>query len=383
MKVIYLLFGLTFSVLSFSQKLKDKTVEFNYLKAPLTPIATMLTQYDFVAEEENMDVKGVKTTLRVVSGTNAYDPRSNFYNGTEGLGHINGFDKVDFVKENESLINHIILKVGVIDVATKDVVQNGSLPGSITPIVCYKMTIKVPMDLSLSDQYGKAFYHRSSITDGENFTYKFPEDYKPTSQFKGYATATELETAYQTNRIALLLEFRNQIVKKWVYATKMDISSHFARQITDTRLDVFYIKEKKGGYEDVENLVMKMDTLFAQLDRQHLSGINTNWHTAYYKTGFLLLAADWDKLRNDDIEKSKSGQAVRFDKEALEGLYKNWLWCRFFGGDIDFVIATATAFESDRAANLTSQRIGMNNLLLIVNDYKIRYEANKTSLGWE
>lgn len=377
-KICFIFLCLAFTKLSFSQKQKDKLVSFKHVKAPLTPISDMIFEYDFIVREENMDNKGVKTTLGVTSGTSAYDARSNFYKGLEGLGRINGFVVLPYGTGADHPNNRLIFNVGVIDVSTKDVVQNGELQGTLTPALCYQIKFSLPMVLRFNDPYGNYFYYKSSLDNKELFTYRFPVDYKPTSGVKGYATAVELETAYQTHRTAFLLEARNQIVKNWIYETKMDISSRFAYQVTDAKVDINTVKVKKGSYDDIDKLAAEMDTLFALLDREHTSGIKTNWHTSYYKNAFANLASNWEKIWSIENEKLKSGQPARVEQEALDGLYKNVLWCKFFAGEMDFVIAKATELETYRIENPKKfYSIRYDQMLAFITDYKLRYEANK------
>lgn len=383
MKTFCIFLLVAFSINSLSQKHKDKTVEFKHIKAPLTPIENMNFHYNFLVEEENQDVTGKKTTLGVRSGTNAYDLRSNFYNSTEGLTKINGFTVVDY-KPNDFEVNHLRLNVGIIDVVSKDAVPNGTLPNSVTTILCYQMKITVPMVLTFVDQHNQEFYTRSTTTDKTTYTYKFPEDYKPTGGAKGYVTTTELESAYQTHRINFLIEVRNQIVKKWIYETKMDISSHFAKQITDARVDVSYVKDKKNDISDIEKLVVEMDTLFAQLDRQPSSGIGANWHTNAYKEKFQLIAAGWETILYSENEKITNKTATRFDVDTHEGFYRNFLWCKFFAGEINFVLEKIMAIEDQRKINPGKYyAVKFDNMLAFIADYQKRYFANKATYSWE
>lgn len=383
MKISFVLFVLAISINLFGQKHKDKTVEFKHVKGPLTPIEGMNFQYNFTVEEENQDVTGKKTILTVRSGSMAYDPRSNFYNSTEGLTKINGFSVVNYKADDEE-VNHLRLKVGIVDVVSKDAVPNGTLPNSVTTILCYQMKITVPMELRFLDQHNQEFYNRSTTTDKTTYTYKFPEDYKPTGGVKGYTTTTELESVYQTHRINFLMEVRNQIVKKWIYETKMDISSHFTKQITDAKVDVSYVKDKKNDISDIEKLVVEMDTLFAQLDRQPAAGIGTNWHTIQYKEKFQLIAAGWENILNAENEKITNKTSTRFDSDTHEGFYRNFLWCKFFAGEMNFVLEKIIAIEDQRKINPNKYyAIKYDNMLKFIEDYQKRYLANKTAYGWE
>src|SRR5688500_18261178 len=147
MKTAGLIVALTLSSLLFGQKMKQKAVEVGYLQAPLTPKENLVTQYDFLVEESNMDIKGAMSTMQVRSGSNAYDPRSAFYLGLHGPGHINGFKVVDY-KENNP-VSHVYVKVGILDIASREVVENGTLQASILPALCYQMQLSVAIELRL------------------------------------------------------------------------------------------------------------------------------------------------------------------------------------------------------------------------------------------
>lgn len=362
----------------FSQKAKDRYVYFKYMKAPLTPKADLPKKYHFLVSEESVNPQGVKTTLKIHSKTNAYDPRSNFYKEAAGLGQINGF--TDEIYHKDSLLFYIKMDVGLMDDGLRSVVT-GSSPSGI-PNYQYKIPFRLPMTFSARTNDTLEFFLRSS--NDTAFTYFFPKDYKPTSAVGAYFSQAELGAAYETNRMNFLVEMRNDIVKKWIYQTKMDFSSHFARQITDLRLDLYFIKDKKGEYGDVDLLVVKMDTLFNQLNANYEKSHLTNWHGSNYKTQFTKLASEWEIILNTDSEKAKTGGTPRFDTEAKWGLYKNYLWCKFFSGEIDFVIEKCTLLEIDRQSDeMLYEGVKFANLRDFALDYRVRYLANPDLFGVE
>lgn len=355
-----------------AQKLKDRTVSFSYLKAPLTPM-DLPGHYDFCVKEENRNNQGVKTVLEVYSGDHKYDTRSSFYKSASGLGNINGF-KVCTFNDTSVVHSRITLSIGLLDVHTKDVVQNGTIPDG-NPGWCYKMQIKLPIAFSLKASQPEPVYERFS--DDTVYVYHFPADYKPLSSAKAYGTTGELETYYQANRTGFLTDLRNDIVSKWIYQTKMDVSSRFTRQRTDARVDIHWIKEKKGGFEDVDVLVAKMDTLFNRLDANYHDAFKTNWHSTEYREEFIKIATEWKALFDQEVQRIKLGHAPRFDSEMNAGLYKNYLWCRFFGSEMDEVIRECETMESDRIADPAAfGMVSYSNLLDFARDYKARYEAN-------
>jgi hypothetical protein len=362
---------------SFGQKLKVKTVELGYLQAPLTPVENMPVEYDFVVEESNMDIKGAMSTVRVVSGSTAYDARTAFYTGFSGPGHINGFKVVGYQEGAETNINHVHIKVGILDIASREVVENGSLHGSILPALCYKMQLSVAIEVRLSDAARNEFYYRSTAEGNDKFEYKFPEDHKATSSLKGYVSKDELETAWQTHRSAFMLEVRDLLVKNWLYETKMDISSHFAKQRSKTVIDVHYFKGKGTAYPVVNDAVTKMDTLFAQLNRDSKVGSTSNWHTLYYQEKFAEIYDVWTTILSIDANGDPP-----FPGEIYAGLYKNQLWCQLFAGSYG-VIVHIQQMLSDPGNNYLSMGVDFENILLFAGDYKKRYDANRETYNWQ
>jgi hypothetical protein len=117
--------------------------------------------------------------------------------------------------------------------------------------------------------------------------------------------------------------------------------------------------------------------LFNQLDANYENSYIKNWHQTRYKAEFTKLASEWETLLNADSEKSKTGNPSRFNTEAKWGLYKNLLWCKFFAGEMDFVIEKCTQLELDRKANeMLYEGVKFENLRAIASDYRIRYFAN-------
>jgi hypothetical protein len=365
------------ALFSFGQKLKVKAVELNYLQAPLTPVANMPAEYDFIVEESNMDIKGAMTTVTVLSGSNAYDPRSAFYTGFSGPGRINGFKVVDYQEGTNNTINHIHLKVGILDIASREVMENGSLQGSILPALCYKMQLSVAIEIRLSDPERNEFYYRSTAQGNDKFEYKFPEDYKPTSSLKGYGSTDELESAWQTHRAAFMLEVRDLLVKNWLYETKMDISSHFANQRAQLAVDVYYFKGKGPVYPQVNKAVTNMDSLFAQLSRDSKAGLTSNWHTLYYQEKFAQLYDTWATILSVDTNGN-----LPFPDEIYAGLYKNQLWCQLFAGNYG-VIVHIQQMLSDAGNDYLSMGVDFENIVSFAVDYKKRYDANRAMYSWQ
>jgi hypothetical protein len=368
-----LLFILTFVIsgMMFAQKVKDRDVSIKYSKAALTPRKDLPKKYHFIVTEEDITAQGKRTTLHVRSQTNAYDIRSNFYKGDAGLGQINGFTDISF--HRDSLLFFIKMDVGLLDDGIRSIV-NGSSPSGIANYH-YSISFRLPISFTVMLPDSSIIYERS--TKDTTFKYAFPKDYKPTAEVGAYFSHAELGAAYQTHHYGFFTEIRNTIVKNWVYQTKMDFSSRFGRQLTDMKVDLHFIKDKKGSYDDVDLLVVKMDTLFNQLDANYENSYIKNWHQTRYKAEFEKLASEWETLLNADLEKSKSGNPARFDTEAKWGLYKNQLWCKFFAGEMDFVIEKCTQLELDRKTNeMIYEGVKFENLRAIASDYRIRYLAN-------
>lgn len=367
--IFILLFFL--SGITTAQKVKDRIIAVKYSKAPLTPRKDLPKKYHFIVTEEDVTAQGKRTTLKVRSQTNAYDVRSNFYKGDAGLGQINGFTDISY--HPDSLLFFIKMDVGLLDDGIRTIV-NGSSPSGVVNYH-FSISFRLPITFTVMLQDSVIIYERN--TTDTTFKYAFPKDYKPTAEVGAYFSHAELGAAYQTHHYGFFTEIRNTIVKNWVYQTKMDFSSRFGRQLTDMKLDIHFIKDKKGGYDDVDLLVVKMDTLFNQLDANYEKSYATNWHGTRYKTEFGKLAAEWETILNEDAQKAKTGSFSRFDIEAKWGLYKNLLWCKFFAGEMDFVIEKTTQLELDRTTNqMLYGGVKFENLRAFAADYRIRYLAN-------
>lgn len=366
--LIFLLFITVFHDLK-GQKLKDKPVSFKHLKAPSSP-KLLPVSYHFVVREDYYNAQGQIKVLTVVSKTSAYDARSNFYKGTEGLGHINGYQ--DARMHPDSSYFFIELSVSLPDDGLRKMVSKITAPGTIYH---YAIPFRLPMTFKAWTPDSSLFYARSS--KDTTFEYTFPIDYSPYKTNTSYPSESALGVAYEANRANYMSVVRNDIVKKWLYQTKMDFSSHFAKQRTQFSFDLYYIKEKKGGFEDVEVLVAKMDTLFGRLDANIDNSYQKNWHGTYYQKAFAKLTAEWDLVLKDEVQKTRKSQTARFDVETVWSLYKNQLWCMFFSGLMKEVIQLCKELEEERIENpVIFGPVKFLDILSKATDYYQRYLAN-------
>lgn len=368
-RYFFVLFLVSIELVSFSQKAKDKGVSFKFLKAPLTPKA-LPKNYTFTVTEKYNNEKGVATSVTVKSKTLAYDPKSNFYKGSSGLGHINGFNDIAYHKD--SVLFFITMDIGLLDDGLRSVLE-GSYNGN--KHYQYQIPFRLPIDFKA--KYNDTVFYEMNTKD-TSFLFHFPKDYKPTESIGAYPSTTQLGAAYETNRIGFLNHVKTQILNKWIYMVKMDFSSHFAKQLTDFKIETYWIKEKKEiQFADANLLVSEMDTLFAQLDRNYEKSYASNWHKEPYHSKFVALSKSWEALLSIDLSTFEVKDTDRFSEEIKWGMIKNWMWCKFFSGDMQSMLDLAIKLEEPRKTDYDLYyNVVFKDMIPVMADYIKRYQAN-------
>ena len=245
-------------------------------------------------------------------------------------------------------------------------------PGNV-----YILSVSLPMAITFYRDGHILEYSKNDRETEKVYQFEFPKDYSKIS-LNGYASAVELEAAFSKHWPAFRLELRNKTIQPWLYEAKMEISSNFKRSLEKLDIPVYYIKNKKGGYEEVDELIIEYKSALQAIQNERNKGKNVNWHSLEIKQSFVQLTLKWEQLINTLLKANKLSP----DQEM--GLWANYCWSLFFSGEFDLSVEKANEFSQRQNENPKNFKkvIKFEKFISFAIDYKERYNQHKTTYGW-
>ncbi|MBK6527774.1 MAG: hypothetical protein IPO32_00035 [Crocinitomicaceae bacterium] len=271
-------------------------------------------------------------------------------------------------------------------ISSKPISQNiTDAAGKVTGVRwSYQTTIYIPLSFQfLSEKNETIIEHTDSF---ELRTYTYPSNYSKQAQTT-FTSKDALQASFNTNKHEYLKEIRAKYISDWSVVARKIIKHTFIDDEDLFSVDFTTIKGKKGEFDDIDLLVERMKIQFEIIRENFKLGNKVNWHSEAIHAEFSAIALGFQKMIESEAANVDANQPLRFDHEGFSGVCKNFLWCKFFMGEFDFVIERSNYFieqENKRAsANLIPGfSIFWTNLLEVSTTYKKIYAVNKTRFNW-
>jgi hypothetical protein len=271
-------------------------------------------------------------------------------------------------------------------ISSKPISQNiTDAAGKVTGVRWYyQTTIYVPLSFQFMSEKNEVIIEHSDSFELRTYTY--PSNYSKQAQ-ASFTTKDALQASFSANSKEYLLEIRDKYIADWSVLAKKIIKQTFVDDEDFFGVDLSTIKGKKGEFDDIDLLVERMKTQFEIIRENFKLGNKVNWHAEAIQAEFSAIALGFQKMIESEAANVDANQPLRFDHDGFSGVCKNFLWCKFFTGEYDFVIERSRYFiEEEKKRGSTSlipeYKIFWSNLIEIAEPYKKIYNVNKSRFNW-
>ncbi len=397
-KIVYTLFGLLLFVnIGSTQKLKKDIATFPYISAPSD---STQVPHDFVwrVNETKIDNLGKEINKIYKSSTLAStDPNIQFYKSN--LDRLPGFTRKTYhhisgiAEENQRGIApacFVDVKVSPTNVIRKVINKKQDLKDGVKTIgtaLSYDITIIINRSFVFYKNMTEELYRNNDMSGETKMTFNFPRDFKAPSgvRVKGYLTKGQLDNEYLKNQHAFLTQIRKQFIHKWLSKNYSRLASRYSERRTSFSTVIYYVKNKKGGYEDLEIALEKMRQIESLVKGNKKLGNKKNWHTEEIQKLAKECEMIWFEALEEERKAKESGTKGRLDYAMTMGITKNWIWSRFLQNDFDFCINQCFKLHppsKDAEISKEVRKLYLPEMRKMMEDYKKRFLVNADKYHW-
>jgi len=397
-RVIYTLFCLLLVAnVGFAQKLKKNVATFPYISAPSD---STQVPHDLVwrVDETRIDNLGNKAKKIYNSSTHAStEPVINFYKSN--LDRLSGFTCKTYhhisgvPEENQRGIAaacFVDVKVSPTNIIRKVINKKQDLKDGVKTIgtaLSYDFTITINRSFVFYKNMTEELYRNEDVNGETKMTFNFPRDFKDPSKVivKGYLTKGQLDNAYLKKQFAFLTQIRNQFIHKWLSKNYGRLASRYSERQTSFSTNIYYVKYKKGGYEDLDIAFEKMQQIEILVKGNKKLANKMNWHTEEIQKLANECETIWFEALEEERKAKESGKKGRLDYAMKMGITKNWIWSRFLQNDFDFCINKCFNLHpplKDAEVSKEVKKLYLPELQKMMTDYKARFLVNADKYHW-
>jgi len=416
--ILFFCLFFSFFQASFAQKMKDDYLYCDFVKPPKSTKEIAKT-YVWEVTETEYNSKMQRLTNRYTSGQQNYG-RGQFFAAHHMFGMLGEFEhplKQIPIIDNRAIASCLIqLEIGAVNLAQITPSSNGKLSEQVdaATALCFEVYVSVPMTFKMwyipegtSSAILMSTEKTSSLdtliffdetSEPQMHVYKFPKDFEPLKNTRGYSTQAQLDIEFQKNKGAFLQEKKNQIIGQFVKKARLEIASLFTTTKIRLPVVVYYTKDKENTNPELEVIAIRFKEIEKLLNINIELKNNMNWFTPEIQT-----------IVDDVLAKSDSFIAQdKLSHSAKTAARMNRIWLYFMKSRFDEALQEISELEKLRVTLIKElQEAKDNNVKLdkslksdlnqtidylryfkldeirpMIEDFIPRYENNKDKLGW-